>query len=189
MEFRTIDDETNVKIDGLWHTEYGALAAARAELSDAARDQSFAASNVELADILTTPGHPDAGPFLRPLVLDRLALPADADDATILASADAAVPAAADRIAAATLALHELKEALIAYATERRVQAVAQRKFHEPQLIPVFGRCVEIARQTWIEALVAKQGNALALAREADYRLVLAAWLSFLKLNSARTDA
>lgn len=185
MEFQTIDGETNVKIDGLWHTEYGALAAALADLGDAARDQSFAASNVELADILTTPGHPDAGPFLRPLVLDRLALPADADDAAILASAAAAVPAAADRIAAATLALHELREALIGYATERRAQAVAHRQFHEPALIPIFARAVEVMRQTWLMALVMKQGDALALARQAEFRRFESAWLAFLDVNAA----
>ena len=189
MEFRTTDGETNVKIDGRWHTEYGALAAARADLSAAARDQSFAASNVQLADILTTPGHQDAGPFLRAYVLDRLALPADADDAAILDVAAAAVPAAADRIAAATLALHELREALIVYAAERRVQSVAQRQFHVPELVPVFARAVEVMRQTWLMALVMKQGDALGLAREAEFQQVESAWMAFLELNAARTDA
>ena len=189
MEFDTVNGETWLKIDGLWQTEYGALAAALANLADANRERTFAASNVQLAEILTTPGHPDSGPFLRPLVLDRLALPANADDATILAVAGAAVPAAVDRITAATQALGGLREALIVYATERRAQAVAQRQFHVPELIPVFSRCVEVARQTWIMALVMKQGDALALARQAEYRQVESAWLAFLELNAARADA
>ena len=186
MEFDTENGETWLKIDGLWQTEYGALADALADLADANREQTFAASNVQLAEILTTPEHPDSGPFLRALVLDRLALPADADDATILDVAGAAVPAAADRITAATQVLSGLREALVVYATERRVQSVAKRQFHEPQLIPVFARCVEIARQTWLMALVMKQGDALALALQGEYRQVEAAWLAFLDTNAAR---
>lgn len=186
MEFRTVNGETNIRMGGLWNTEYGALAAALADLDDANRERTFADAHQQLAEILTTPEHPGSGPSLRALVLERLALPADADDTTILAVAGAAVPAAVDRITAATQALGELREVLVVYATERRAQAVAQRQFHVPQLIPVFARCVEIARQTWLMALVMKQGDALALALQAEYRQVEAAWTAFLDTNAAR---
>ena len=122
-------------------------------------------------------------------MLERLTLPADADDATILAVAGAAGPAAVDRITAATQVLSGLREALVVYATERRVQSVAQRQFHVPELVPVFARAVEVMRQTWLMALVMKQGDALGLAREAEFQQVESAWMAFLGLNAARADA
>lgn len=186
MELRTVDNETWVNLNGLWHTEYSALADARAAIDGAVHAETAAASNLRLAEILTTPEHPDSGPSLRDLVLDRLALPADADDATILDVAGAAVPVAAEGVAAAIQALNQLWEALVAYATDRRVESVAQRQFHDPDVIPVLARCVEQIRLTRLRVLaqspIASGDDGPAGLRRC-YDETVAAWEGFLRMN------
>lgn len=96
MELQTIDGETNVRIDGLWHTEYGAFERHVADKRNALLAQNQAGAVVAWARLIdpSSPGFdPEIDPmgFLRFRVLSALGLPDDASHAEILAEAECPV--------------------------------------------------------------------------------------------------
>lgn len=96
-----------------------------------------------------------------------------------LSRADAAVQETVD-------ALPELLETLTEYATARRVESVAQRRFHDPDVVPILARCVEQMRLTMLRVLAQSpiaSGDYGSAGLRRCYDETLAAWEGFLRMN------
>ena len=189
MDLQTVDGETWLKIDGLWHNEHGALERYVADRRDALLAQNQAGAVLAWARLID-PASPeydaDLDPmgFLRVRVLSALGLPDDATHAAILAEAENAVARTDAAVQETDDALSGLLKALVGYATARRVESVAQRQFHDPDVVPVLARCVEQMRLTRIEVLVKSpiaSGDSAGLRR--SYDETVAAWQDFLRTN------
>ena len=154
MELQTVDGESWVRLDGLWHTELSAFQRALDRGRAASEVECFAAVRVTHLKH-TDPANPEYDPTvpmaLRVRAIAELGLPPDVDAETALAAAESAATAASANAAAVWAERGPIREALTNYAVERRIAAAPAGRFAENTAS--IARSIEQIRTPYIEAL------------------------------------